>query len=114
MREPRERIHDMLEAIAGIERHTDGGREAFDADELVQVYVVHQLQIAGEAAYQLPKDVHRRHPEVPWSKIVGMRHILVHGYFRLDLDIVWSVVEKDLRGLKAQLEAILAEMGDGT
>ena len=47
------------------------------------------------------------HPEIPWSKIIGMRHILVHGYFQIDLDLVWQAVEHDLPALKSQISAIL-------
>jgi uncharacterized protein with HEPN domain len=113
MRTPRQRIMDMLEAIARIEKHTSRGRTAFDNDELIRTFVVHYLQVIGEAASQLPKQFQDRHPEVPWSEIRGTRHILVHGYFLIDLDIVWSVVEKDLPGLRQHLEAILPEI-EGT
>ena len=47
------------------------------------------------------------HPEAPWSEIRGMRHIRVHDYFRIDLDIVWTAVEKDFTELKLKLEAVL-------
>ncbi|MCX7902716.1 MAG: DUF86 domain-containing protein [Burkholderiaceae bacterium] len=48
-----------------------------------------------------------RHPHIPWEQIIGMRHVLVHGYFEIDLDVVWAVVEKDLPPLKAGIQAIL-------
>ena len=88
MRDPSERLEDMLEAIAHIERYAARGREAFEKDELVQSWFVRHLQIIGEAARALPEDVLIRAPEVPWSKIVGMRHILVHDYFGIDTKAV--------------------------
>ncbi len=50
-----------------------------------------------------------KHPDVPWSKIVGMRNVLIHGYFAIDNEIVWSVVENDLPKLEQQIRAWLAE-----
>lgn len=72
------RLRDILEAIEKIEKHTDGGRRAFDDNELIQVWVVHHLQIIGEAASRLSPEIRSAHPEVPWSQRIGMRHVLVH------------------------------------
>ena len=113
MRDPRERLLDMLEAISRIERYATQGRQAFEADELIQTYIVHHLQILGEAVLKLPQDIRAQHPEVPWAEIRGMRHVLVHDYFLIDLDIVWAVVEKDLPDLKHKIETILEELASG-
>jgi uncharacterized protein with HEPN domain len=58
MRDPQERLRDILDAIARIERYAARGRHAFDQDELIQVWIVHHLQIIGEAAAQLGRDFH--------------------------------------------------------
>ncbi len=84
MRDPTERLRDTLEAIANIEGYLPRGREAFDRDELLQTWFLRQLQIIGEAARGVPDDVRVRAPDVPWSNIVGMRNILVHGYHLSD------------------------------
>jgi len=107
MREHRELLMDILEAIQRIEKYVDKGRDNFDGDELVQTWVLHHLQIIGEAARKLPPEFKAAHPEVPWAKIIGMRHILVHHYFEIDVDAVWAVVEKDLSELKMHIEALL-------
>ena len=65
------------------------------------------MQVIGEAASRLPTSTIEEHPEIPWSEIVGMRHILVHDYMAVDLDVVWEVVTIQLPGLVASLEAIL-------
>lgn len=90
MRSDRDRLTDVLESIERIERHTSAGRQVFDTDELIQVWVVRHLQIIGEAVSHLSEDLLIRFADVPWRSIIGMRHILVHGYFDVDLDLVWS------------------------
>jgi uncharacterized protein with HEPN domain len=109
MRDNRERLLDILEAIERIDRYAARGREAFEHDELIQNWITHQLQIIGEAAARITPDLRENHPEVPWRQIIGMRNVLTHGYFDIDLDIVWSVVERDLSKLRSQVEAILDE-----
>jgi uncharacterized protein with HEPN domain len=110
MRNPRERLLDMLEAIGHIERYAVRGRQAFEQDELIQSWFVRHLQNIGEAAKALPLDVQAKAPDIPWSKIMGMRHILVHGYFNIDQDLVWDVVEHDLADLKGKINSILQKL----
>ena len=112
MRRDLERLQDILEAIARIQQHTGPGRAAFDQEPLVQVWVVHHLGIVGEACRSVSPELQGRHPEVPWSAIIGMRNILVHDYFGLDLEEVWAAVERDVPVLRRQVLAILeAETG---
>jgi uncharacterized protein with HEPN domain len=110
VRDDRERLRDIQEAIGRIEKHTERGREAFEHDELIQNWVVHHLQIIGEAVRHLSSQLRERHPEVAWSSIMGMRNILVHDYFAIDLNAVWKVVEHDLAELKCHVETILKQM----
>lgn len=107
MRDPQERLRDILDAITRIERYTARGRDAFDQDELIQVWIVHHLQIIGEAAAQLGRKFHDAHPTVPWPQIVAMRNILVHEYFGVDLREVWNAVERDLPEFKRAIEGLL-------
>ena len=95
--------------IQHIQRHTATGRKAFEEDELVQSWCVRHLQIIGKAARALPLETRNRIPEVPWSKIVGMRHILVHNYFGTDTELVWNVVEIQLDFLKTAIESFLKQ-----
>lgn len=110
MRDPRERLRDILEAIAAIERYLHRGRTAFEGDELLQVWFVHHLQIIGEAARALPEEVRARAPEVPWTKIIGMRNVLVHGYFEVDTDIAWEAASRDVPALKPAIQRLLQEL----
>jgi uncharacterized protein with HEPN domain len=76
------------------------------ADELLQVWVVHHLVVIGEAAAKLgPRPPDESH--IDWPAIVGMRNILVHRYFGIDLEAVWRVVEWDLGPLEAELRRLL-------
>ncbi len=110
MRIDTERLRDILEAIANIERYAAQGKEAFAEQELIQVWMVHNLQIIGEAARSISEDFTAQYPEVPWAQIIAFWNIVVHEYFRVDLDLVWLIVVKNLPGLKNQIEAILQEL----
>jgi len=116
MRDPKERLRDILEAIAAIDRYRDRDRSAFEQDELLQVWFLRHLQIIGEAARRLPEEIRNLAPDIPWHKIIGMRNVLVHGYFAIDLDVVWDTVQRDVPLLKPAVEAMLKkleEQGDG-
>jgi len=116
MRDPKERLRDILEAITAIDRYRDRGRSAFEQDELLQVWFLRHLQIIGEAARRLPEEIRHLAPDIPWHKIIGMRNILVHGYFAIHLDVVWDAVQRDVPLLKPAVEALLKkleEMGYG-
>lgn len=109
MRDEKERLRDIQDAIISILKYAIQGRDSFDHDELIQAWVVHHFSIIGEAARAIPQDFKSLHPEIEWKKINGMRNTLIHNYFGIDLDIVWSVVENDLPTLKTQVDAILHE-----
>ena len=74
---------------------------------MIQSWFTRHLQIIGEAARLIPEDIRQLAPEVPWTKMIGMRHILVHDYFRIDTEIVWQVVANELPRLKSSLQSIL-------
>jgi uncharacterized protein with HEPN domain len=107
VRDNRERLLDVMEAIQRIERYASAGRERFDEDELVQTWILHHIQIIGEACRGVSPEFKEQRPEIPWDAIVGMRNILVHVYFGIDKNAVWAVVEKDLPELKRQVTRIL-------
>lgn len=112
MRDDRQRLLDVQEAIEQIEKYTDQGRDAFEQNELIQTWVIHYLQIIGEACRAISQPFKDQYPTVAWNKIIGMRNILVHLYFGIDEEIVWSVVERDLPDLKQQIKTILQELGN--
>lgn len=69
-----------------------------------------QIQIIGEAARAISQEFRDRTPDVPWSDIIGMRHVLVHQYFQIDLDIMWHVIISDLPKLKARVQELANEL----
>jgi uncharacterized protein with HEPN domain len=85
------------------------GREYFSNDEMAQVWVIHHLQIIGEAVRGISSEFRAENPDIPWSDIIGMRNVLIHHYFGIDRDAVWNVVKRDLPDLKNQ---ILSRVGE--
>lgn len=113
MRAVRDRLQDILDAIAQVEAEAAKGQESFLREPLIQVWMVHHLMITGEAVRSIDPAFRERHPGVPWRQIAGMRNILVHDYFRINERIVWETVEQHLPTLKAQVQAILEEFPPG-
>lgn len=100
-------IADMLERIERIHRFTAGlEREAFLNDEKTIDSVVRNLEVLGEAASRLPEDFRGRNATIPWRKIVGLRHRIVHQYFDVDLELVWEIVQSELPTLEEQLRRL--------
>ncbi len=110
MRDPAERLRDILDAIAAIERHFGEGRAAFEQDELLQTWFLHHLQIIGEAMRALPEEVRALSPGIPWPQVIGMRNILVHGYFDIDAEAVWNTVAEGIPVLKPQVQELLRRL----
>ena len=110
MRDDRERLVHILEAIERVERYAACGEQAFRRDELIQTWMVRNIQVIGEAARALSQGLRDNHPDIPWSSVIGMRHVLVHDYFEVDLDIVWRVIERDVPALKRSIRNILAAL----
>jgi uncharacterized protein with HEPN domain len=110
LRTVRDRLEDVLEAIHRIEQERNHGRATFDSDAKTQVWMIHHIRIIGEAVRSVSDQLKKLDPETPWAQIVGMRHILVHDYFGIDLEEVWAAVVNDLPPLKQAVERLLSEL----
>jgi len=97
----------MADAISHIEKYAAQGKPAVESSELIQVWIVHHLQILGEAARGISEESQKKYPRIPWSKIIGFRNILVHHYFAIDPSEIWQVVVVDIPPLKKEIERIL-------
>jgi uncharacterized protein with HEPN domain len=100
----------MLAAVRRIRGVVRGQtRQAFEADEIRQLALLHLIQMLGEAASRTSAAFRDAHPELPWGQMVGMRNRIVHGYDHVDPDIVWRVATEDVEPVLAALERMLAE-----
>ena len=104
------RIRHMLDAARKALAYSQGrNREDLDSDELLALALVRLLEVIGEAAKGLSSPLRESHPDIAWSAIAGTRDRLIHGYFDVDLDVVWAILRSDLPTLIARLEAILPD-----
>jgi uncharacterized protein with HEPN domain len=111
-RDPRLFLTDMLEAIQKIERYTAGlSFDQFEANEMVLDAVVRNLEIIGEAARYLPPTLRERYTQIEWSRVVGFRNIVIHAYFAVDVEIVWTISTQRLSELKPVLKEMLQDHG---
>lgn len=105
-------LDHIQEAIAKIGRYTSGKDEAeFMGDELIQDGVIRNLEIIGEAVAKLSPELKARHSDVPWGEIAGMRNRLIHGYISVNLEIVWSTIQKVVPGFLTRVRDIRRELG---
>jgi uncharacterized protein with HEPN domain len=99
---------DVLDAIEKIERYTAGLTfDQFEANEMVLDAVVRNLEIIGEATRYIPATLRERYTQIEWSRVVGFRNIVIHAYFAVDVEIVWTIATQRLSELKTVLTGML-------
>jgi uncharacterized protein with HEPN domain len=111
-KDPRIYLAQILERIERIEDFTDGGRDEFFSDLMVQDAVVRNFEVIGEAAKRVPDDYRAAHPDLPWRALAGLRDVLIHQYEGVSLVKVWDTIEHDLPGLKAAILALLPPLDE--
>ena len=107
-RDWQERIRDILDAIAEIQKFTNGmDFDTFCEDARSVRAVEMNFIIIGESANQIPTEVEEKHPEIPWNLMRAMRNRIVHVYFQIDEKLLWDTVQNDLPPLIPLLEKLL-------
>jgi len=101
-------VEDILQSMDRIERYTRGQTfERFRRSEMVADAVIRNLEIIGEAARSIPQEVRQRHPDIPWTRMIGLRNIAIHEYFGVDLGIIWEIVRRNLPETRSKIVALL-------
>ena len=104
-------LRDILDAIAAIERFTEGlDPQAFSQDDLRSSAVIRKFEIIGEAAKHVPEQVKHRYPDIPWKGMAGLRDRLIHFYFGIKYELVWETIQKELPRLRTALEQVLRDL----
>lgn len=105
-------LEHILQSIDLIESYTAGRTEHdFLASVELQDRVIRRIEIIGEAVKNLPENLRADHPEIMWREIAGMRDVLVHRYFEVDLELTWQVVQRDIPLLKSVILRLKEDLG---
>jgi len=104
-------LEDILSCIGNIEEYSKGlSSSQFRKDKMRIDAVIRNLEIIGEAVKKLPDGFRRDYPDVEWAKIAGLRDILIHEYFGVNLEIIWDVVSNKIPSLKSSIKKIMQDM----
>ncbi len=111
LRDSKVYLEDILEAATKIVRYVEGLDSAgFVADDKTVDAVIRNLEIIGEATKHLPHELRAAAPETDWSKVAGLRDVLIHAYFGVDVGIVWEVATEKLPALVASVRRLLTRV----
>lgn len=105
------RLSHIIEAIDNLFEFTKGiSFDEYKGNKILRFAVIKNLEIIGEAAYLLTNEFKEKHPEVEWKVIIGMHHVLVHGYYQISDEMVWATIQTELYPLKEKVELYKREL----
>jgi uncharacterized protein with HEPN domain len=107
MKDERLYLSNIKECIERIEEYTKGGKDEFMQNKMIQDAVIRNFEIIGEATKRLSPELRSQYSDVPWQQMAGLRDVLIHDYLKVNLNLVWQIIEQNLSNLKRQVTAIL-------
>ena len=103
------RIQHMIDATSEVLSFVEGiTEESFSKDRMIILSVIKDIEIIGEAASKMSEETKIKNPDIPWKDIIGMRNKLIHGYFEVDIKLVWNTTKNNLPSLLKALRVILS------
>lgn len=113
MREYGDYIEDILDSINAAEEFIVGMNfEDFEKDRKTIYAVIRAIEVIGESAKNIPPFIRKRYPEIPWGDMTGMRDRVIHGYFGVDLRVVWETATHDLSMVRPLVQRVLEDLGE--
>ena len=107
-------LDDIFQAIKKIEKYTNSlNYERFCSDEKTVDAVIRNMEIVGEASKNIPSELKDKFPKIPWKKMTGLRNIVAHEYFGVDLKIIWEIASENLPAVKPLLKQVLKKGAGG-
>ena len=110
MKDERLYLSNIQECIERIEEYTKGSKEEFMQTKMIQDAVIRNFEIIGEATKRLSPELRSKYSDVPWQQMAGLRDVLIHDYLKVNLNLVWQIIEQNLSDLKRQVTAILENL----
>ncbi|MBW4604038.1 MAG: DUF86 domain-containing protein [Calothrix sp. FI2-JRJ7] len=110
MKDERLYLSNIKECIERIEEYTVGGRDVFMQTPMIQDAVIRKFEIIGEATKRLSPELRSTYSDVPWQQMAGLRDVLIHDYLKVNLNLIWQIIEENLHELKEQVSAILQSL----
>ena len=104
-------IDDISESIKLIEKYSNNlSKKEIDNSQETKDAIVRRFEVIGKAAKNIPEDFRKKYPKIPWKKIAGLRDVIIHSYFNIDLDIMWNIIKKDIPELEENIEKIKKDL----
>ena len=104
-------LEDILLAMDKIEQYTKNmNQDEFEQTDIVIDAVIRNLEVIGEAAKSVPIEAREEYPHIPWKRMIGLRNVMIHEYFGIDLSIVWTIVKNNLPETRKHIEEMLAQI----
>lgn len=104
-------LNDIIQAMNKIEKYSQGlDYDSFVSNDMVIDAVLRNIEVIGEAAAQIPETLKQQYSHIPWKKIIGLRNIVIHEYFGVDLDNIWKIVTENIPDTKPHLVKMLEDL----